>query len=1007
MPWGSVCHSADQAVRLAYDWEFSHDQIQVSGPILSEAAQAYRRIDYLISAILPPDRDRWLLTVASVLLTGGSGWEICYRVGGGEFRPHYVRESSTVFRDAHGRVRRIVGQIVLSDRRLASQSYLEGQAKILAHLTTGQDLIPTLVQIVHLIEGEMHGGFATVMLLNPDGQSLRAVAAPSLPPDYLAAVQCVPIGPEIGACGVAAYTHQRASVENISTDPRCVGFEFIVERFGLHSCASLPILRHDGELLGTFAVYHTVAKSADDELWSILELCSDLCSLAISHHQQREALLASESRLRTIVERMPVMIEACDCTGAVVFRNRECERVTGAPAATTAHVMDALGETNGTELGTSLCAESDRSAQEIRLCCPEPSHVCRPEDIAEGGSAGPTGHPLQLLHETSPADGADRTRSYATGDVGCSDSQPDNPPVRTSVVPHELEIRDKLGTTRTVSWFDLSDELPIPGWKRWGVGVDVTPRVLAELKRRESQELYELLSEHMSDCITLHGIDGQVLFCSRSSVRLTGFTPEETIQHTGWDFIHPDDLQQAEQAHLQNLRGEPARTEWRCLREDGQYVWVETVSTPVLNEAGELLYSVCTTRNIQDRRDAEESTRRLELQLRHTQRLESLGLLAGSIAHDFNNLLTPIRAYASLVKSQLPADSSLRGPVREIDLAAKAAAELCQQMLAFAGRSNLHFAPTSLDAITRETLALLRHSVSKRATLQVLMADELPPVMADPSQIRQLLLNLVMNASESLSDAAGTIEVTGRSFRTREPLVMQPGGELLPVGQYVQLAVSDTGSGMSFETMQHVLEPFYSTKAEGRGLGLAAVAGIVRRHAGGIDLHSEVGRGTTVTIYFPVSQPAEAQVPTASDAGGTLVTPESVSRALLVDDEELVRRSLSRVLLLAGIQVVTAKDMDEALKYFEQHHRELSGVILDLTLPDGDGQSLAIRMRKLDPEIPVILMTGCPQGMGPIATDSRSAFLQKPFDMDEFLAAWRRISRQTHSSTTVASSTSN
>lgn len=243
---------------------------------------------------------------------------------------------------------------------------------------------------------------------------------------------------------------------------------------------------------------------------------------------------------------------------------------------------------------------------------------------------------------------------------------------------------------------------------------------------------------------------------------------------------------------------------------------------------------------------------RVEVQLRHSQKLESLGVLAGGIAHDFNNLLTAVLGYAALAQEDLPSDAPASASVRGVETAALRAAALVQQLLAYAGRGAVAARPLDLSDLVRDTAQLLRTAVAKTASLELHLADGLPPVEADPAQIRQVIMNLLTNASESLGDAPGTVALRTGVRTLDDPARYSPyaASDLHP-GRYVYAEVADTGSGMSPETLTRIFDPFFTTKFAGRGLGLAATLGIVRGHRGLIRVASELGRGTTFEVLFP------------------------------------------------------------------------------------------------------------------------------------------------------------
>jgi signal transduction histidine kinase/CheY-like chemotaxis protein len=382
--------------------------------------------------------------------------------------------------------------------------------------------------------------------------------------------------------------------------------------------------------------------------------------------------------------------------------------------------------------------------------------------------------------------------------------------------------------------------------------------------------------------------------------------------------------------------------------------------------------------DLTSRNRAERERLEMEAQLRHTQKLESIGVLSGGIAHDFNNLLTSVLGYASMALFELPDDSPVRPMLREIETAAERASHLTRQLLAYSGRGKFSVELLALDERVREMEQLLRTVVSKKARIEL----DLQPasISADPAQIDQIAMNLITNASDALGDEPGTISI-------RSGVRLVGAGEVpassispaLPPGRYAFLEVRDTGCGMSEDTLARIFDPFFTTKFTGRGLGLAAVLGIVRSHRGGIQIASTPGRGTTFTVLFPAVEPAAAQAllpASAAPAPGT-----ERGSVLIVDDEAIVRSFARRALESAGFATIEAADAETAIETFDKQAGEIQSVLLDLTMPRMDGWQLLERIRRSQPDIPVLIMSGysAPEtlpsafGMGP------TSFLLKPF----------------------------
>jgi signal transduction histidine kinase len=380
------------------------------------------------------------------------------------------------------------------------------------------------------------------------------------------------------------------------------------------------------------------------------------------------------------------------------------------------------------------------------------------------------------------------------------------------------------------------------------------------------------------------------------------------------------------------------------------------------------------------RQHAEAHRRIVDQRIQETQKLESLGILAGGIAHDFNNLLTAILGNASLLRTEFPASAHAQTSLEQIEVASERAADLCRQMLAYAGKGRFALESLDLNDVVRDSQSLIRVTVPKRVTLSLDLAPDLPPVLADPAQLRQVLMNLVINAAEALSDRHGTITIRtqARDFDAHElaATVLSP---QLMAGRYVALSVHDTGAGMTPEVLSRIFDPFFSTKFTGRGLGLPAVVGIVRAHQGGLRVETTPGAGSTFEMLLR-AQPGRAavaadqrQVPDET----TLARWRTTGTALVVDDESGVRELLRSVLERAGLTVVMAEDGREAVEMFRTIADTVSVALIDLTMPELDGREALAAMRSVKPDLRAVLMSG--YSPADVVKAESHGFLQKPF----------------------------
>ena len=384
------------------------------------------------------------------------------------------------------------------------------------------------------------------------------------------------------------------------------------------------------------------------------------------------------------------------------------------------------------------------------------------------------------------------------------------------------------------------------------------------------------------------------------------------------------------------------------------------------------------------RREAEASDARA----RHVQKLESIGVLAGGIAHDFNNLLHVVLGNADLARLHLPTDSLAREHLDEVVRATQRAAELTQQLLAYSGRGAVETRHLNLSEEVRDMATLLRTAISKQAALVWELAVDLPAISADPTQVRQIVMNLITNASDALGESPGTI--TLRTGRADDPRAGPDPHD------FVFLEVNDTGAGMDTGTLQRIFDPFFSTKFSGRGLGLAAVMGIVESHHGHIRIRTAPGEGTSFRILFPsVGSTAEdAARPRTSGADW-----RGRGTVLLAEDEEGVREVVGRMLERMGFRVLPAEDGVAALEALERNSRAVTAVLLDVSMPRMGGSEALRLIRENRPDLPVILMSGYTEEevAGKLLNGDQGAtgFLQKPFLPEDLASILRHISQPT------------
>jgi PAS domain S-box-containing protein len=446
-------------------------------------------------------------------------------------------------------------------------------------------------------------------------------------------------------------------------------------------------------------------------------------------------------------------------------------------------------------------------------------------------------------------------------------------------------------------------------------------------------------------------------------------------ERTFCSFIHPDDKQRVLDEIAEHLRAGDERfeQEYRLIHGSGRVRLVSDFKKVVRNADGIATQCLGYLVDISDRRAQEAEHHRIQEQVRHAQKLESLGVLAGGIAHDFNNLLVGVLGNVSLALEEIPEQSSARPLLEDLQTAAKRAAELTRQLLAYSGKGKFIVEPVDLSALVREMARLLSTAVSKKAQVTTELRDDLPTVHADATQLRQVVMNLLTNASDALGEQPGTITIrTRRMYASRAWLAGAQVGADMPEGEYLVLEVTDTGHGMDAETMPRLFDPFYSTKGPGRGLGLAAILGIVRGHRGVVRISSVRDLGTTVAVLLPVGDSGQPQLPAFAAAAPVRGT------VLVVDDDDAALRVAERILQRDGFRVLTASNGRAALEVYAERGPGIDIVLLDLTMPELSGWEVLRELRLLDPSVTVLLMSGYAQAPG-ATLDGAAGFLAKPY----------------------------
>ncbi len=525
--------------------------------------------------------------------------------------------------------------------------------------------------------------------------------------------------------------------------------------------------------------------------------------------------------------------------------------------------------------------------------------------------------------------------------------------------------------------------------------------VAAEELRQQNEELlatrqaleaerqrYRDLFEFAPDGYLVTDADGTIQEANQAAARLLGVRQDFLVGKPFVVFV-AGEAHRAFGAYMARLHeGYPERVaEWQTtVQPRGGPSFPVTLTTGLIRDRkGKLVGLRWLLRDSTERVRTEVARRQWEARLQHTQRLESLGVLAGGIAHDFNNLLMGVLGSAELALLRLPEDAPARTEVEQIVTAAHRAADLTSQMLAYSGRGTFRVQPILLSDLIREMDPLLRASLPRTCALDFHLGESLPAIEADATQLRQVLMNLVVNAGEAIGDAAGVITVrVGVRECDRAYLAGSVLDKEIPEGPYVSLEVTDTGCGMSGETQERMFEPFFTTKFTGRGLGLAVVLGIIRGHRGTIRVTSEPGRGTQIEVLFPPTEKPVLPLPLAPPVAPVW---RGEGTILVVDDEAEIRAVAVDVLERTGFTVLTAADGLEAVAVFRQHAPTIRAVLLDLTMPQLDGAATARELRRIQPDVRIVLTSGYTAEDATRQFTDRDllGFLHKPYSIKDLV----------------------
>ncbi|MBD3240234.1 MAG: PAS domain S-box protein [Chitinivibrionales bacterium] len=546
----------------------------------------------------------------------------------------------------------------------------------------------------------------------------------------------------------------------------------------------------------------------------------------------------------------------------------------------------------------------------------------------------------------------------------------------------ELGIRSKDGARRTILMSNISEQFPISGWASWVVGHDITERKKAEQAVRESETRFRELADNIEEVFWLCSPDWSEMYYVSPTFATIWGVPEvqlygsPSLMH---DSVHWDDRVRFDEYCRGVLDGSVASEsacEYRIIQPNGAEKWISARIYPVHDEHWQVIRLAGVAVDVTEQHRAAEERAVMEEQLRQAQKMDAVGQLAGGIAHDFNNQLAGIMGFAELLRDELGTDSRLASYVDYVLLGSRRAAELTAKLLAFARKGKYQTVPVNVHKVIAEVVSLLEHSIDKRIKIMQTLSASPPIAMGDPTQIQNAILNLGLNARDAMPDG-GTLSIDTAVVGLDAHACRNLPFDLDP-GPFIRISVKDTGIGIPPGVKERMFEPFFTTKTEGKGtgMGLPSVYGAVRNHRGAVTVESEEGKGTDFSVFLPVAG-AEGESSVGADHGAVYGN----ATVMVVDDEETFRDMAVATLTSLGYKTVTCPDGAAAIEYYRHAWRDIDLVMLDMVMPELDGQQTYEKLREINADVRVLLCSG-------YSVDGRAqhllrngarGFIEKPF----------------------------
>lgn len=944
-----------------------------------------------------------------------------------------IVETCIRFPDGH---REILCNVTNITERKQADLLLETQKQILEMVANGRPQTEIFEALCSHVEAQNPGLQASLLLMDRDQKHLRHGAAPTLPEPYCRMIDGIEIGAEVGSCGTAAFTKKPVIVEDIATSPLWKNFAVLGAKYGLRSCWSSPVLDAQKNVLGTFAIYSLEKAKPTPSQMRLMEMVTHIAALVITKQRENQQL----TRLAAIVESSDDAIISKTLNGIITSWNRGAELIFGYTAEevigrsllmlfppdreheeeeilkrisagqNVVHFETVRVRKDGQRIDVSMTISPLKNENGEIIGASKVARDITARKKADATVATERAR-FKLIFENAPVGIAFHCQ-YPDGSVsrdinrahlkiaGISREQHDTPEIYRKIThPDDVLLQDQL--TRQVSEGKINQYslekryLHADGKIVWvnyvyqrEIYADGTAEVLTTVvditalkealdKIAREQSRFKLIFDSIPVGVAFHTVqpDGTIARnVNEAHLKICGISREQSNDTSIYSQItHPDDrvIQQKLMAEAHAKQLSHFTTQKRYLRPDQSIAWVN------LNFQS-MVYPDGTIEELTTIADITEH-KRLEDQLRQSQKMEAIGQLSGGIAHDFNNILTAILGNATLLSDPEITHAEAQECLQEIVRAARRAADLTRQLLLFSRKQTMQPALVDLNQIVSRSTKMLQRILGEDITLRTEFDQGLPAVSADGGMIEQSILNLAVNARDAMP-GGGQLKV-----RTAIENIANPDApENTQPTPHACLTISDNGSGISPEILPHIFEPFFTTKevGKGTGLGLATVYGIIKQHNGWITVTSEPGQGTEFKIYLPAISDRAVPLPTVSAVSHL---PRGTGTILVVEDEPPVRSLVCHLLHRLGYQVIEAVNGNEALELWRINRSQISLLLTDVIMPGGmTGTQLAAKILAEAPETKIIFnsgYTGTPTEDTVPLIEGRN-FIRKPFSPD-------------------------